>query len=142
MPKITQSLNQEIIAYLRQKSDWPKESPISLLKEVSLSDLRTHPDYGQVFVSDLPVNLKGVTSGIVLGFNVLINSKNVIFAVAMGVGFVAFRLGSQARRVAIKSSVGIPAEGLSDEWVQFPYTKLDGMVEHSKVLVQAIARIR
>jgi hypothetical protein len=59
-----------------------------------------------------------IDAGYILGYNVLINAHGIIFAIAMGTGFMAFRLSPQDRELAAELG-GATVDGLNQAWVTF-----------------------
>jgi hypothetical protein len=138
MSDIYHPLNQEFITYLKhthirhaQKQNGnpkqelkPQFRSSSELKEllqdkeqraVFLNELRTHSDIDER-LSIISEGLTGVTAGYILGYKVLINAKAIIFSVAMGMGFLAFRLSPQDRGLA-REFGGTGVDGLGQAWI-------------------------
>lgn len=123
MPRnISHPANRHVLAYLlvhriafSRAGEVPPEPLLHEDDEIGLSDLRTHPDLGSV-LREAAERLPGVRHGFVLGYNVLLNSGDIIFALAMGTTYLAFRLnpwGHEPRPVGGHSTI----ESLSGEWV-------------------------
>jgi hypothetical protein len=126
MKNISHPLNQEIIDFMRKArlryeptEDINSNSNVSVeffgWNELPLDKLRTHPDLGER-LSQISEDLTGVTLGHVLGFDVLVNPDAVILAVAMGTGFMAFRLGVSNGRLALELG-GAYVDGLDQQWI-------------------------
>lgn len=121
---INQPINREVLAYLMgmsaiynllSKREPPPDPVFQMGDEVGLNDLRAHPDLGSVLYS-LALEIPGATHGYVLGYDVLINSRGVIFAVATGMMYMAFRVYPPDSRPLLPVEKASGVEALSREW--------------------------
>ena len=132
MVEILHPLNREILLYLKmvrvmhesdQKLASTLEPEFTPESEMTLSALRTHPDLGGL-LAEAGRELPGVTHGYVLGYDVLVNAREIIFAVAMSMNMVALRVGpatppSEEAPVTERGSLGQLRRG----WMQIdPWT--------------------
>ncbi|HEX2980760.1 MAG TPA: hypothetical protein VHO48_10895 [Anaerolineaceae bacterium] len=142
---IDQPLNREVLLYLMVRSavhhlsdgTQPTELPAFTPEEVmELGSLRTHPDLGGV-LSALGDELPGVMHGYVLGCDVLVNQKGVIFAVAVGMLELDFRSKPPAGGLPALPDGSARIETLSDEWHGFCPFGETGLVAQLKPLAAA-----
>jgi hypothetical protein len=138
---IDQPANREIILYLlatrsvheRAWKTGKRFDPAFVSEgEMELGDLRTHPDLGSQ-LSAAARELSGAIHGYVLGYDVLVNTHGVIFAVAMGMLFMAFRLGPHDPDKLFEADE-VGKVGLSSEWSPNP------LVPMPKCCAEALAR--
>jgi hypothetical protein len=121
---IDRPVNREVLAYLMgiaavynlaAHRDPPDQPRFMTEDEVGLDDLRTHPDLGGLLYG-LAQQMPGVTHGYVLGFDVLVNSQGVIFAVATGMMYMAFRVNPPDPKTPPPDEKATRMESLSCEW--------------------------
>jgi hypothetical protein len=119
---IHQPLNREALVYLLTiravhnlitKRDPPPEP--EFLTMLELQDLCTHPDLGG-FLRVLPAEIPGAFHGYVLGYDVLVSSRGVIFAIATGMAYLAFRINPPNPKWYPWDKTASKIEALSGEW--------------------------
>jgi hypothetical protein len=119
---IHQSLNREVLVYLMTISAVynlvnrrnPPPEP-EFLTDLDMSDLRTHPDLGG-FLRVLPQEIPGAFHGYILGYDVLVSSRGVIFAIATGMAYLAFRINPPNPKWFPWDEKATKIEALSGEW--------------------------
>jgi len=118
---INNSYNREAILYLltlrsTHERAWEQgiHYEVEFVEHLDLGELRAHPDLGGLLRMAAP-HLPGVRHGFVLGYDVLVNQQEIIFALATGMMVLDFRLyPPDARPVTAGRAEGI--EALSSEW--------------------------
>jgi len=121
---VQQPLNREVLAYLMAISavynlsvgmEPPTKPEFFLGYGLDLGRLRAHPELGSMLYQ-LSTEIPGVSHGYILGYNVLINSRGVVFAFAEGMMGMSFRIHppGDKRFMPIKESSNIAV--LSGEW--------------------------
>jgi len=115
--------NRQVIAslmavYRIYARSWGRERAPepSFSTECDLSDLRTHPDLGGA-LNMAAIDLPGVTSGLVMGYQVIVNSTGIIFAVAMSMFFLAVRLPPAGKNFSVCPEPSHPDIDFGDGWV-------------------------
>lgn len=126
--------NQEIIEYLRQRhthdvgmcnkefaerfisdQEFRELMKDAKQKRILFTELRTHPDLGERFYL-ISKDTPDATRGSFFGYDVLINKRAVIFAVAVSMNTIMFRLSPDDYILAMELG-GETIDGLSQEWV-------------------------
>lgn len=119
---IHQPLNREVLLYLmtlsavynRISKHNPPPEP-EFLVDLELRELRTHPDLGGLLYG-LSQEIPGAFHGYVLGYNVLVNSRGVIFAIATSMMGMAFRVNPSNDQGFPQDEKTCKIETLSREW--------------------------
>jgi hypothetical protein len=119
---IHQPLNREVLVYLMTISAvynlMAKRNPPlepEFLTNLDLGDLRTHPELGG-FLRVLPQEIPGAFHGYILGYDVLVSSRGVIFAIATGMAYLAFRTNLPNPKWFPWDEKATKIEALSHEW--------------------------
>jgi hypothetical protein len=150
MPRdISHPANREVLLYLmlnRRVYRQPHEVEATFEPlfcedaEIELRDLRTHPDLScplRIAAGRLP----GVKNGYILGYDVLINRHDIVFALAMSMNYIALRLNPPASGVQVAFDQTKTIENLSSEWQSFGAFGPDWSTEQVEALCRkALAR--
>ena len=131
---VYQPANQEIVDYLKQRhthdsgtchkefterfisdDEFRELKKDANIKAILFSELRTHPDLGERFYL-ISKDMPDATRGSFFGYDVLINASAIIFALAISMRTMIFRLSPDDRLLAMELG-GEVVDGLSQEWV-------------------------
>jgi len=114
--------NRQVVAALRAvyyvfAKSWGRDRDAvpTFSTEFDLGELRTHPDLGSA------LNMAAIglphTAGLILGYQVMVNSAGIIFALAMSMGFLAVRLPVTGPKNTVNPILGGPDIDLGADWV-------------------------
>jgi len=105
--------NAGLLTWLAEQAD-PAPRWIRARRRISAAKLRCHPDLVERLHSSA-AGLPGTRLRYLVGFPVLVHPNEIVFGIAAGTTWLAFRLPLLGRRAVIPSEWG--NRGLGPEWV-------------------------
>lgn len=118
---ITHPANREALLYLltlhAMYERGNRQSDVEFVEEedMTMGGLRTHPDLGGL-LSSASREIPGVIHGYILGYDVLMNARGILFAFATGMNILSFRLYPSAQALQTALEKGPKIQDLSSEW--------------------------